>query len=77
MAEECSPTSLVENVVPVGKIEGTLAYISPEQTGRTDSVVDFRSDLYSLGKYFFNKKGVNSRLYRCFYLSHASWKAPL
>jgi PAS domain S-box-containing protein len=28
---------------------GTLAYASPEQTGRTDRVVDHRSDLYALG----------------------------
>ncbi len=28
---------------------GTLAYISPEQTGRVNSVIDYRSDLYSLG----------------------------
>ena len=31
------------------KLEGTLAYISPEQTGRMNRVVDHRSDLYSLG----------------------------
>lgn len=30
-------------------IEGTLAYISPEQTGRTNRVLDYRTDLYSLG----------------------------
>jgi predicted ATPase/signal transduction histidine kinase len=30
-------------------IEGTLPYISPEQTGRTQREVDVRSDLYSLG----------------------------
>lgn len=29
--------------------EGTLAYISPEQTGRMRRVVDYRTDLYSLG----------------------------
>ncbi len=34
-------------------IEGTLAYISPEQTGRTNRVVDWRSDLYSLGSTFY------------------------
>ncbi|MEI9935800.1 MAG: AAA family ATPase [Pseudomonadota bacterium] len=28
---------------------GSLAYMSPEQTGRLDRAVDFRSDLYSLG----------------------------
>src|SRR5690606_18369887 len=32
-----------------GKIEGTLAYVSPAQTGRMNRVVDRRSDLYSLG----------------------------
>jgi hypothetical protein len=26
-------------------------YVSPEQTGRTEVVVDFRSDLYSLGMF--------------------------
>ncbi|MBF0530780.1 MAG: AAA family ATPase, partial [Deltaproteobacteria bacterium] len=30
-------------------LRGTLAYISPEQTGRMNRQVDYRSDLYSLG----------------------------
>ena len=30
-------------------IEGTLAYMSPEQTGRMNRLVDCRSDFYSLG----------------------------
>ncbi|MBF0507493.1 MAG: serine/threonine-protein kinase PknK, partial [Deltaproteobacteria bacterium] len=30
-------------------LRGTLAYISPEQTGRMNHQVDYRSDLYSLG----------------------------
>ena len=30
-------------------LEGTLLYISPEQTGRMNRVVDYRSDFYSLG----------------------------
>ncbi len=29
--------------------EGTLAYISPEQTGRMNRALDYRSDFYSLG----------------------------
>ena len=29
--------------------EGTLAYISPEQTGRMNRLVDYRTDFYSLG----------------------------
>ncbi|MFO7561854.1 MAG: AAA family ATPase [Enhygromyxa sp.] len=32
---------------------GTLPYIAPEQTGRTNRSVDFRSDLYSLGVTFY------------------------
>ena len=31
------------------QLEGTLAYISPEQTGRMNRSLDFRSDFYSLG----------------------------
>ncbi len=40
-----------ERQVPVqpDELQGTLAYISPEQTGRTNHSVDQRSDLYSLG----------------------------
>lgn len=30
-------------------MEGTLAYNSPEQTGRMNRVVDYRTDLYSMG----------------------------
>lgn len=33
----------------LGGLEGTLAYLSPEQTGRVSMLVDRRSDLYSLG----------------------------
>ena len=36
-----------------GKIEGTLLYMSPEQTGRMNRPVDFRSDFYSLGITFY------------------------
>ncbi len=31
------------------QLTGTLPYISPEQTGRVNRVVDYRTDLYSLG----------------------------
>ncbi|MEL6558737.1 MAG: ATP-binding sensor histidine kinase [Bacteroidota bacterium] len=34
-------------------LAGTLPYISPEQTGRVNHVVDQRSDLYSLGAVFY------------------------
>lgn len=32
-----------------GRTQGTLWYISPEQTGRTKRLLDYRSDFYSLG----------------------------
>ncbi|MEP0916180.1 AAA family ATPase [Leptolyngbya sp. DQ-M1] len=31
------------------QLEGTLAYLSPEQTGRMNRLIDYRSDFYSLG----------------------------
>jgi predicted ATPase/signal transduction histidine kinase len=31
------------------QLEGTLAYLSPEQTGRINRSLDYRTDLYSLG----------------------------
>ncbi|BAZ29557.1 multi-sensor signal transduction multi-kinase [Cylindrospermum sp. NIES-4074] len=34
-------------------LEGTLPYISPEQTGRMNRGIDWRSDFYSLGVTFF------------------------
>ncbi|MCK4345887.1 MAG: serine/threonine protein kinase, partial [Bacteroidales bacterium] len=34
-------------------LEGTLAYISPEQTGRMNRMLDYRTDLYSLGVTFY------------------------
>src|SRR5215469_14722255 len=34
---------------PPEMIAGTLAYMAPEQTGRMNRSIDFRSDLYSLG----------------------------
>lgn len=34
-------------------LEGTLAYISPEQTGRMNRSLDYRSDFYSLGATFY------------------------
>ncbi|MBB1125631.1 diguanylate cyclase domain-containing protein [Thiospirillum jenense] len=34
-------------------LEGTLSYISPEQTGRMNRSLDYRTDLYSLGVTFY------------------------
>ena len=34
-------------------LQGTLAYISPEQTGRMNRGIDYRADFYSLGVTFF------------------------
>ncbi|MEH2224869.1 AAA family ATPase [Nostoc sp.] len=34
-------------------LEGTLAYISPEQTGRMNRGIDYRTDFYSLGVTFY------------------------
>ncbi|WP_433936451.1 AAA family ATPase [Sorangium cellulosum] len=39
----------VDSLSGVTQLEGTLAYIAPEQTGRMNRSVDFRADLYSLG----------------------------
>jgi len=35
------------------RLEGTLAYMSPEQTGRMNRAVDYLSDFYSLGVTFY------------------------
>jgi PAS domain S-box-containing protein len=34
-------------------LQGTLGYISPEQTGRTNRSLDYRTDFYSLGVTFY------------------------
>ncbi|MEG4582321.1 AAA family ATPase [Microcoleus sp. MON1_C5] len=35
------------------RLEGTLAYMSPEQTGRMNRAIDYRTDFYSLGVTFY------------------------
>ena len=37
----------------LNQLEGTLAYIAPEQTGRMNRGIDYRSDFYSLGATFY------------------------
>jgi predicted ATPase/signal transduction histidine kinase/tRNA A-37 threonylcarbamoyl transferase component Bud32 len=37
----------------INVLEGTLAYISPEQTGRMNRGIDYRTDFYSLGVTFY------------------------
>ncbi|MDQ0921092.1 histidine kinase [Paenibacillus sp. V4I5] len=34
-------------------LEGTLSYMSPEQTGRMNRIIDYRTDYYSLGVTFY------------------------
>ena len=36
-----------------GALQGTLAYMSPEQTGRTSQIEDYRTDFYALGATFY------------------------
>ncbi|MEM7592419.1 MAG: AAA family ATPase [Cyanobacteria bacterium P01_A01_bin.83] len=40
-------------ILPPEQLEGTLAYIAPEQTGRMNRGIDYRSDFYSLGVTFY------------------------
>src|SRR5271157_629833 len=47
MADEIPERSV--SPLPPSALEGTLAYISPEQTGRMNRPVDYRTDFYSLG----------------------------
>lgn len=43
----------VKSISAPEKLEGTLAYIAPEQTGRMNMAIDYRVDFYSLGVLFY------------------------
>ncbi|MBD2509762.1 AAA family ATPase [Nostoc muscorum FACHB-395] len=42
-----------QTLISPNVLEGTLAYISPEQTGRMNRGIDYRADFYSLGITFY------------------------
>ncbi|GAB1545444.1 hypothetical protein NUACC21_81200 [Scytonema sp. NUACC21] len=42
-----------QNIASTNNFEGTLAYMSPEQTGRMNCSIDYRTDYYSLGVTFY------------------------
>ena len=47
------PAQQVIEIINQKDIEGDPKYISPEQTGRTNRPIDYRSDFYSLGVLFY------------------------
>jgi PAS domain S-box-containing protein len=49
----CSSTLRQERQPAIPMIVGTLNYISPEQTGRINRSVDYRTDFYALGIIFY------------------------
>ncbi len=42
-----------QDISVANRLEGSLPYISPEQTGRMNRELDYRTDFYSLGATFF------------------------
>jgi predicted ATPase/signal transduction histidine kinase len=43
----------IQEINNVNRLEGTLAYLSPEQTGRMNRGIDYRSDYYAMGVTFY------------------------
>ncbi len=43
----------MQTLINPNVLEGTLAYISPEQTGRMNRGIDYRTDFYSVGVTFY------------------------
>lgn len=46
-------TSERQEGINLDHLEGTLRYMSPEQTGRINRAIDYRTDMYSLGVTFY------------------------
>lgn len=42
-------SSATVRIEPNGSLEGTLEYLAPEQSGRTNRSIDYRADFYALG----------------------------
>ncbi|ETW97489.1 MAG: hypothetical protein ETSY2_44510, partial [Candidatus Entotheonella gemina] len=42
-----------QKIIHPNTLYGTLAYVSPEQTGRMNRAIDYRTDFYSLGVTFY------------------------
>lgn len=45
--------SETQSLINPTRLEGTLPYLSPEQTGRMNREIDYRTDFYSLGVTFY------------------------
>jgi len=46
-------SSEIQTLSHINQLEGTLAYIAPEQTGRINRGIDYRADFYALGVTFY------------------------
>ncbi|MBK7002519.1 MAG: AAA family ATPase [Rhodoferax sp.] len=53
ISTQLSRETVSGNNVNVHVLEGTLPYMSPEQTGRMNRALDYRTDYYSLGATFY------------------------
>ena len=42
-----------QELIPINQMEGSLPYMAPEQTGRMNRPIDYRSDYYALGVTFY------------------------
>jgi predicted ATPase/two-component sensor histidine kinase len=49
----CDLPRVRQDAAPPALIDGTLAYMAPEQTGRINRLIDARTDLYALGVTFY------------------------